>query len=70
MQARVLGAMRMLGELKRDERVKKIVFEMDKLAKALISLAYAEIPAQNNVKGIHYDSFPLFRLRIFLCCRM
>ncbi|XP_034246355.1 serine-protein kinase ATM isoform X2 [Thrips palmi] len=46
-EARVLGASLMLSELRRNERVNDIVTEMDKLAKALISLAYAAIPAHN-----------------------
>lgn len=51
-QARVIGATQMLSQLKKNKSVSRIVDEMDKLSKALISLAYAEIPTQNGGKGM------------------
>lgn len=50
-EARVLGAVQMLTELKKDKGVNDTVIEMDRVAKGLISLAYAEIPSQSTTKG-------------------
>ena len=50
-QPRVLGATQMVQELKKNRCVKDILIEMEKLASALISLAYAEIPKQ-QLEGI------------------
>lgn len=45
----------MLSELRRSNEVRKIIEEMDKVAKSLISLAYAAVPAtRESMPTCHY----------------
>lgn len=50
-EPRVVSATRMIEELRRDKSVGKLVAEMDKLSKALVSLAYVPVPDQDNPRG-------------------